>query len=233
MNSPRVILIEFNELCPTLLDRFMAEGSLPNFKTLYESSSVFVTDAGEDPPNLEPWIQWVTVHSGMSFAEHSVYHLGNGRHLPHKCIGEEISDAGLSVGIFGSMNVNYSKLNGYVIPDPWDKLGQPHPEALIPFHRYVARQVQESSAESAMLRGDIVGFGRFLIGNGLTGRSLAAALKQLSSERLDPGIRWRRAALLDQLQYDVFFEQHSSFPALLLEAHGSWIVLDGSSRVGP
>ena len=88
----RVILLEFNELCPDLLGDFMGRGLLPNFRRLYESSAVFTTDAGEDAPNLEPWIQWPTVHSGLPFADHGVFHLGDGKKLACKCIAEVLSE---------------------------------------------------------------------------------------------------------------------------------------------
>src|SRR6266568_7036114 len=84
MQSTRLILIEFNELCPHLLQRFMDRGLIPNFRSFYESSTICTTDAGEDPGHLEPWIQWPTVHSGMSFHEHGVFHLGDGCRLEHK-----------------------------------------------------------------------------------------------------------------------------------------------------
>src|SRR5262249_44887897 len=81
MQPARLILIEFNELCPHLLRRFMDRSLLPNFRRFHDSSLVCTTDAGESEPNLEPWIQWPTVHSGLPFAEHRVFHLGDGRRL--------------------------------------------------------------------------------------------------------------------------------------------------------
>ena len=44
---PSVILLELNELVPQLLDRFIAEGRLPNFERLRKESLVFTTDAEE------------------------------------------------------------------------------------------------------------------------------------------------------------------------------------------
>jgi len=116
-----LILIEFNELSPRLLERFMAAGKLPNFRKFYAESTVYVTDAQEEVAHLEPWIQWPTVHSGLTYQEHGVFHLGDGRNETRKYIAEILSDAGVRVGVFGSMNMNYRALNGYVIADPWDK----------------------------------------------------------------------------------------------------------------
>jgi hypothetical protein len=204
MHAPQLILIEFNELCPSLLARYMDEGAIPSFQRFYESSTVFTTDAGEEEPNLEPWIQWPSVHSGLSFAEHQVFHLGDGRKLQRKCLAELLSDAGIPVGICGSMNLNYGRLNGYVLPDPWDKDGLPHPDRLRPFYRTVARQVRESSREDAGSKWEMFAFAWFLVRNGLTFGTAWAIVRQLWRERRDAGVRWRRAMLLDRLQYDVF-----------------------------
>ena len=59
MERKRIVLLEFNELCPPLLARWMEEGRLPNFRRFYSQSDVFtaVADAQEQD-NLEPWIQW-------------------------------------------------------------------------------------------------------------------------------------------------------------------------------
>ncbi|MBY0528418.1 MAG: hypothetical protein K2R98_33815 [Gemmataceae bacterium] len=204
MKAPRVFLLEFNELCPTLLDRFMAEGRLPNFQKLYETSVICTTTAEEAPPNLEPWIQWPSVHSGMPFAEHQVFHLGDGRHMKEKCVGEVLSDAGVRVGICGSMNVNYSQVNGYCLPDPWDENGAATPEWLGTFHRAVAHQVQESSRESGGSRMELVRLAWFLLTHGITPGTVSKIATQLLSERVNSGVRWRRACLLDRLLYDVF-----------------------------
>ncbi|MCO6419543.1 hypothetical protein JYK14_25745 [Siccirubricoccus sp. KC 17139] len=41
----RIILIEFNELCPGLLNRWMAEGRLPNFRRFHDSAQVLTGTA--------------------------------------------------------------------------------------------------------------------------------------------------------------------------------------------
>jgi hypothetical protein len=204
MTANRLFLIEFNELCPSLLEQFMDEGELPNFRRFYESATVYTTDAGEAEPYLEPWIQWPTVHSGLTFAEHRVFHLGDGRNLPRKCVGELLSDAGVPVGICGSMNLNYGRLNGYVLPDPWDRQGRPHPDWLLPFYRTIARRVQESSQPEGGSRMEMLAFTWFLLRNGLRPGTAWALLRQLWNERRDAGVRWRRAILLDRLLYEVF-----------------------------
>jgi hypothetical protein len=60
------------------MDRFIADGKLPNFARLRASSEIFISDAEEQEPYLEPWIQWVTVHTGVPFPsmESSVFPKG-------------------------------------------------------------------------------------------------------------------------------------------------------------
>lgn len=36
-----------------------------------------LTESEKEYQHLEPWIQWVTAHIGMTFAEHGVFRLGD------------------------------------------------------------------------------------------------------------------------------------------------------------
>ncbi len=92
-----VILIEFNELCPSLINRFMNDGKLPNFKRMYQQAHVYTSDAEAEPPYLEPWIQWVTVHSGLTYSDHGIFHLGEGHKLREKRVWDVLSAAGRRV----------------------------------------------------------------------------------------------------------------------------------------
>ena len=199
----RLILLEFNELCPALLTEFMGRGYLPHFKRLHDQSAVFVTDAGEEPPNLEPWIQWLTIHSGLPFSEHRAFHLGDGRHVPSKCVAQILSEHGIRVGVFGSMNLNYRDLNGYHIPDAWHPDGIAQPPKLQPFFDFVAKQVQSSSGSEGISKTDQMRFA-LCVRNGITALTAFAILRQLLAERREPALRWRRPSLLDAIQYDVF-----------------------------
>jgi hypothetical protein len=202
--ATRVILVEFNELSPVLLEEFIAAGQLPNFHRLRESSTVFTTDAEAAPPNLEPWIQWPTLHLGVSHEDHGIRHLGDrdGRHRP---VGELLSAAGYRVGICGSMNVPHRNINGFSIPDPWNTETPTLPEWLSPFHRTVSAMVQESSREDGRPgSAGLPAFVRLMIAHGMSPRTGLGVVSQLAAERRDPGLRWRRATVLDRLQYDLF-----------------------------
>jgi hypothetical protein len=204
MNSPRIILLEFNELSPVLLREFMDAGQLPNFRRFYEASTIYTTDAHAEGENLEPWVQWPTVHSGLDYAEHGVVKLGEGRRIATPGIAALAAAANINVGVFGSMNQNYEELRGFVLPDPWDPVGKAYPEFLQPFFNVVAGQVQESSQDGTSSPTDFAKLGWFLLRHGLTPTTVRMAVKQLAAERRDAGIKWRRGMLLDSIQYDVF-----------------------------
>jgi len=200
-----VILLEFNELTPAVVERFVREGKLPNFERFYEESNVYVTDAQEAQDKLNPWIQWVTVHSGLSFAEHGVSHLGEGQKLTRKCVWDLLSDANLPVWVCGSMNPRFdAPLNGYLLPDPWTTTVAPYPDELLPYFRFVQRNVQEHTNEHVPLTpAEYAGFVTFMVKRGLSTWTVGSIVKQLMHERLAGG-RWKRAVLLDKLQWDVF-----------------------------
>ncbi|MGM3305435.1 hypothetical protein ACSQ6I_05490 [Anabaena sp. WFMT] len=210
-----VILLEFNELCPSLIKRFIQEGKLPNFQRLYEESEVYTTDAEEEPPYLEPWIQWVTIHSGVPYSEHQVFLLDEGYKLKSKSIWDIISDAGLKVWICGSMNISYnSSLNGYIIPDFWSTKITPNSEELLPYFRFVQKQVQEHTNDFVPLSTkDYLRFLDFMKNHGLSLNTISAIIQQLICEKITGKYRWQRATIADKLQFDLFrFYYHKIQP---------------------
>ena len=201
-----LILLELNELTPSIMDRFIAQGRLPNFKRLRDGSEVFITDAEERPPYLEPWIQWVTVHTGVPYSEHGVFRLSEGHKLRQKNLWDLVSEDGGTVWVCGSMNCRYDAgIRGWILPDPWSTDVKPYPDALSPYLRFVQRNVQEYTADRVPLsKRDYLDFVRFMAGHGLTARTSASLLRQLIAEKKTRRGRWRRAFNLEELQFDLF-----------------------------
>lgn len=210
-----VILLEFNELTRSLVSRFTAEGWLPNFKRLYDESRVFTTDASEDAAEdgrlLNPWVQWVTVHTGVSAAVHGVSQLGQAAKLTQKCLTELLTEAGHRVLIFGTMNVRYDeRLKGCVVPDPWTTGVGPHPNELIPYHRFIQKTVQDhTSAQDGPSAAESLAFLRFMGTHGLSLSTVLAIARQLAAE-VTGRYRWKRVAILDRIQWDAFRQDRKS-----------------------
>jgi hypothetical protein len=204
-----VILLEFNELTPSLMSRFIAEGRLPNFKRLYDESRVFTTDATEDVRHdkwlLNPWVQWVTLHTGVNAPAHGIKNLGEAGKLTHKALTEVVSNARLPVLVHGTMNVRYGRdVTGVVVPDPWTTDVEPQPAELIPYYRFVQKNVREhTGGEEGLTAGEILAFVRFMVTHGLSLSTVLAIARQLASE-LTGRYGWRRVAILDRIQWDVF-----------------------------
>ena len=204
MDDPRVVLIEFNELSPALLDRFVAEGALPNFAAFRATSDVFTTDAGESDAALVPWIQWPSVHTGLPYAQHGIYHLGDAERCAAPTIESVLSAAGLPVGIFGGMNIPPRPIRGFRLPDPWEKAARAEPASLQPYYDVTADQVKESSHHGRLTARDAVKLGMFYLRRAFRPATAVAVARQLVTERVNRSMKWRRAALFDQIQYDVF-----------------------------
>lgn len=203
----RLMLLEFNELSPVLMDKFIAAGKLPNFARLRGESEVWLTDAQEEQENLEPWIQWVTIHSGLTYQEHGIKNLNEGHNLEVDNIWDLLSDARRRVLVCGSMNISYrTPLTGWVIPDPWATDVTPYPEEdFRPYQRFVSANVAEYTRDDlAMGRRDQVEFLAFMARHGLSASTVNAIVRQLAAGRRNGAVGWKRAVLLDKLQFDVF-----------------------------
>lgn len=115
------VLIELNEINFDLVRSYLSESSVlfPGFRRLVEGK--FVLTSSEDLyEELEPWIQWPSVHTGLPFKEHKVFRLGDIISSDAPQIFEKAESMGLKVGAISPMNAD-NRLNSptYFIPDPW------------------------------------------------------------------------------------------------------------------
>lgn len=200
-----MILLEFNELCPSLVHQFMSSGLLPAFQRLYDESLAYTTRAKERAPYLDPWIQWLTVHTGLNYDQHGVDKLNEGHTCDATRIWDVVCQNGGTAWVCGSMSAAHGKeFRGAFIPDPWTTKVHPTPVAMRPYFRFVQSSVLDStSARPAMSLRGAADFLRFMAGHGLSARTVGAIVRQIAAERRG-GHRWKRAVILDQLQFDVF-----------------------------
>lgn len=150
--APRILLIELNEVNRDLLVQVCERIDLPNISRIiaFEQSRTF-TDDEYDSGYLEPWVQWVSVHTGQPSSQHRIMHLGDVPDASVKQIWETLSDAGIHSGIWGVMNgVRRGARNcDFFVADPWTFVEDPHPTnllGLISFARYIAKNYLNLSA---------------------------------------------------------------------------------------
>jgi hypothetical protein len=123
MNNPdkHLILLELNEINFDVVEWYVAADvkRFPALKKLLSNGRIR-TSCEKEYEELEPWIQWASVHTGKTYAEHGVFRLGDmvGRKVPQ--IFELLEGAGLMVGAISAMNAeNRLRQPAYFIPDPW------------------------------------------------------------------------------------------------------------------
>ena len=119
----KTILLGLNELNFDYIKFYVDQGLLPNFKKIFKIQPPIETISEKEYKLLEPWVQWVTIHTGKSFDEHNVFRLGdivNNSQLSQ--LFEELEAEGLSVGAVSPFNAE-NRLNNpsFFIPDPWTK----------------------------------------------------------------------------------------------------------------
>ena len=118
----KLILLELNEINFDAVNYYIQKGErLPGFKKLAENLSI-ITEAESQYENLEPWVQWPSVHTGKTFAEHGIFRLGDFVKSSDIQFFEKVEKAGFSVGAVSPMNAANNLDNpAYFIPDPWTK----------------------------------------------------------------------------------------------------------------
>lgn len=197
----RLLLLEFNELCPSLIERFMAEGHLPNFKKLRERSRAFITHTNEKV--LEPWIQWVTVHTGVPLDQHGIVDLDEAGKLRHETFWDRLKSD--NVLLMCPMNVRFERKDRSIfMPDPW-AASQAASAEIEPLYRFVRAGVNTHAQSRGIGKKDALNAIRYLSRHGITASTALSLVGQLIRERIGgKDVRWRRATMLDRLCWDVF-----------------------------
>jgi len=119
--NKQLILLELNEINFDVVNKYVTANTdrFPAFKRLLGGARVR-TISEEKYEELEPWIQWASVHTTMRYAEHGVFRLGDmvGSVAPQ--IFEKLEQAGYKVGAISPMNAeNRLCQPAYFVPDPW------------------------------------------------------------------------------------------------------------------
>jgi hypothetical protein len=95
-------------------------------------------------------------------------------------------------------------LNGLVLPDPWSVHVRPSDPELAPYFDFVRANVLEYTRDRLRLAPrQYLRFAWFMLRHGLSLATVVASAQQLLSERFGR-TKWRRATILDRLQFDVF-----------------------------
>jgi hypothetical protein len=154
-----MLLIELNEFNRELLQNIAAAHGLKHLQRVlgWSRANTFTSDE-YDTGFLEPWVQWVSVHTGVPSSEHGVKNLGDVPNLAEDQVWERWSRRGINSVVWGVMNGN--RRNAAVckvfVPDPWTFSEDAYPaeyQALIALPRYLAKNYLDFSKLTAARKG--------------------------------------------------------------------------------
>jgi hypothetical protein len=198
-----VIVLELNEVSPVILERLTESGKCPNFRRLRDSHVQVPTYAAENYRNLEPWIQWITVHTGLSQSEHKVFNLSDGQHASCDQLWDQLEDAGIGCGIVSPINSRRGRIRkGFYVPDPWSASDDAYPQELERIYRFLRDRIR--SHDVTLDAGESkISFLWDSVREGVrAGTLLRLGVKYLLS-RLDRRRRWRLVVDYDRYLLDL------------------------------
>jgi hypothetical protein len=219
MKSQKLILIELNEINFDFVRAYVAQGKLPTLGALIARHGIIETTSEQDYDHLEPWIQWITAHTGKTYNEHGVFRLGDIVDHEIKQIWEYLEDNGVSVGAISPMNANNRTKNAaFFVPDPWTKTQVSGGLLLEKLSGAVAEAVNENAKSRVGLSSLF-----WLALAALRYARVANYRHYLSFARRSRGGKsWAKAQILEELLADVTITQTSAktpqFVSLFLNA---------------
>jgi hypothetical protein len=217
LQRKQLVLIELNELNLDLIESYVRLFPLPNFERLL-AGGMRRTSSESRYELLEPWIQWVSVHTGLDANEHGVFRLGDFVNSSAIQIFEQLERAGLSVGAISPMNAaNRLAKPAYFLPDPWTKTATDGSFWSRILADALSQAVNDNSRARISLKSGlalVAGLARFArVRNYATYARLALTSR---------GRPWRKALFLDLFLNDIhltLFQKHRpNFSTLFLNA---------------
>jgi len=199
----KLVFVELNELNFDLVRKYLPTQDLPNFLRLLASFQPVETYAEAEYEQLEPWIQWVSAHSGKTYSEHGVFRLGDGANADFPQIFETLEHQGLRVGAISPMNSrNALRKPAYFVPDPWT-LTESDGSGFSRRLTAMLRQTVNDNSKGRITLGSMLA----LLETGLRTLGVGSQLTLLRLAARARGRQWIKALILDQLIHHVHLYQ--------------------------
>jgi hypothetical protein len=213
-----LILLELNEINFEYVQRYAQRGELPHLANLIQRHGYAETTSETRYEELEPWIQWVTAHTGLPLQDHRVFRLGDVVNTDIEQIWELLERQGLSVGAISPMNAkNRTRHPAFFVPDPWTATRVSGSATLRWLHSALAQIV----ADNAQRRITLASYASVALA--LAAHLRVSTFASIAGLALHARSRpWNAALLLDRLLADVFILQwrrhRPDFASLFLNA---------------
>ena len=197
----RLLLVQLNEVCFRTAGRYIDRLGLRHFERLLNGHCI-TTSAEKTYDELEPWIQWQSVYTGLDAAGHGITRLGDavGHSVPQ--IFEQLEAHGLRVGCVAALNAdNRMHAPTYFVPDPWTATPSDGSFWSRALGQAVAQMVNDNAHGRTTLRSLVTlaaGVLRFARPCHYTTYLRLAATAR--------GAPWRKALFLDLLLHDMHWQ---------------------------
>ena len=132
----KLLLVELNEFDLKYLKYGAKKYNCMNIHRLLSKKSVktYTKDKNQDY-NLDPWVQWVSIHTGKKSNSHKVLRHGETLTKNITQIWDLLSNKKISCSVWGPVNGIFRE-NKYLklfFPDPWSFKEKPKPKKLLNF----------------------------------------------------------------------------------------------------
>ena len=140
----KLVIFELNEFDYNFFLYGSRKYNFPEIKKFFNlKKKQTITKDKKEGFNLDPWVQWVSAHTGKSSKDHKVFRIGQVLNKKIKQVWEKLPQK-ISVSIWGLFNSNLRKKKNIDLfyPDPWSFTQRAFPADLNSFlalPRYYAR----------------------------------------------------------------------------------------------
>jgi cell wall assembly regulator SMI1 len=198
------LLLELNEVNFDFIIAYAERGELPTFAYLLDKFGYSQTSSEHEYEHLEPWIQWVTAHTGKTFAQHGVFRLGDIDRLDGvEQIWERLQrEKSITVGAIAPMNACNRIKAGFFVPDPWTATPATGSFLIRRMSSAISRVVN-ANAEGQVSVGDAFWLGVGAVATAQVANYAEFLRLAFKSVRQS----WMRAIFLDLLLADTFIAQ--------------------------
>ena len=128
----KTIIFEINECDFNFFFYGSKKYNYPKIKKFFENKKKFktITNDKKEGLNLDPWVQWVSMHTGTVSKKHKVFRTGQSLKKETSQIWEVLANYGIKSSLWGLFNgVLRNKKNiNLFYPDPWNFSQKTHPK---------------------------------------------------------------------------------------------------------
>ena len=197
--SLRLLFIQLNEINFDLVEKYTSNKKklqFNNLRLIKKFYKNFFTFAEDEYKNLEPWIQWASVHLGKNYNQHGIFRLGDiVNHNGERQVFEVIENNGFKVGAISPMNAeNKLKNPAYFIADPWTDTHSDNSGFSRRLSSMLKQSVNDNSSGKLSFNSVITIFEIFI--RTLHYRNTPYLIKLIISSIAKP---WKRSLVLDYL----------------------------------